>query len=122
MAQDPKSKLRHYNLGLIAQLAGDDMTATARYNTTLAIDPGYDPALYNLATITDKRGDSKGATDLYRCAISANPKGANAHFNWACCFGAWGDLETASRNSTPRSHSTCPCSGRLRPHLHRPQS
>lgn len=81
VAQDPKSKLGHYNLGLIAQLAGDDTTATARYNTTLTIDPGYDPALYNLAIITDKRGDAKGATDLYRRAIAANPKGANAHFN-----------------------------------------
>ncbi len=78
---DPKNKYAYYNLGVIAQLGGDEATAVKHYDQVLELDAAFNPALYNLAILTDERGDAKKAAELYQRAIKSNPDDAGAHFN-----------------------------------------
>ncbi|MSZ77698.1 MAG: hypothetical protein F2667_11380, partial [Actinobacteria bacterium] len=53
IAIDPANLLANYNLGFIAQTAGDDAAAITFYTTALAADSSFAPALYNLAILTE---------------------------------------------------------------------
>ena len=91
LRQDPANKLAAYNLGVLAQQAGDLREARSKYELTLNLDPAYEPALYNFAILTNQEGDAKGAVALYERAIKADPRDANAHYNLGLLLRRLGD-------------------------------
>lgn len=75
---DGDNKYAHYNLGVIAQQAGDDDTALERYDSALATDDAFAPALYNKAILTE-RDDLEAAVELYQRTVASEPDMAAAH-------------------------------------------
>jgi Tfp pilus assembly protein PilF len=75
---DSDNAYAHYNLGLIAQQAGDTDEALKQYDAALAAQPTFASALYNKAILTEST-DLSAAVSLYRQAIVAEPGNAPAH-------------------------------------------
>ncbi len=75
---DPDNVYGHYNLGYLAQEAGNDGRAKKHYDAALAIDAEFAPALFNLGIITESSG-LDAAVDLYRRSLVADPEQAAAH-------------------------------------------
>ena len=117
VALTPKSKLAHYNLGLIYQKQGDLAKAEASYRRAIAIDPTFAPALYNLGILRTNAGANAEAIALYRRATKADPKLAVAFLNLGLALNQEG--KTAAANaaltahwpSTPPSTAEFPTSG-----------
>ena len=74
---DPVNVYAHYNLGLIAQRAGQDDRAVTQYDAALESDPGFAPALFNRGILTES-ADLDAAIELYRRAVAADPEFAAA--------------------------------------------
>jgi Tfp pilus assembly protein PilF len=98
---DPQNKYGFYNLGLIAQNAGDNTDAENQYRLAISIDPKFSLALYNLGILRTAAGDDAGAIDLYRRSIASNPAFANAHFNLGLLLRKTG--KTADGNAEVRA-------------------
>ena len=77
VALDPDNVYGNFNLGVIAQQAGDDPSAMAAYDVALATDDAFAPALYNKAILTES-SDLEAAVALYRRAVEADPTMAAA--------------------------------------------
>ena len=92
----PRSKLAHYNLGLIYQRQGDLAKAETSYRRAIAIDPTFAPALYNLGILRTNAGATAEAIALYRRATRANPKLAVAFLNLGLALNATGKTEAAN--------------------------
>lgn len=75
---DPENLFGWYNLGLIAQRAGDGETAIENYDKALVIQSDYVPALYNKAIQVETR-DLDEAIQLYRQVISIDDQVAAAY-------------------------------------------
>ncbi|GAB3200540.1 hypothetical protein GCM10027062_20450 [Nocardioides hungaricus] len=75
---DPDNKYAHFNLGVIAQQAGDAKTAMRRYDKAIASDDAFAPALFNKGILTEP-ADLEQAVELYRRAVAADPKMAAAY-------------------------------------------
>lgn len=75
---NPDNKYAHFNLGVIAQQAGDDETAMAAYDAALDADEAFAPALYNKAILTEP-SDLEAAVALYKRTVAADPKLAAAY-------------------------------------------
>ena len=66
---DADNVYAHYNLGLLAQQAGDDTLAVKHYDAALKTDPKFTAALYNKGIVLE--GDDLDASvELYRRAIA----------------------------------------------------
>src|SRR2546430_15611809 len=78
---DPNNKYGWYNLGVIAQYAGDKKVATSDYNKALALDPKFESALYILGVLRYAAGDWDGAISYLTRATAAKPKDASAWWN-----------------------------------------
>lgn len=78
LAADADNAYAHYNLGLIAQRAGDDARAMQEYDAALAAQPDLGSALYNKGILTES-ADLPAAVALYRRAVAAEPDFAPAH-------------------------------------------
>jgi Tfp pilus assembly protein PilF len=74
---DPGNVYGHYNLGVIAQGAGQDEAAMKEYDAALATSDDFAPALYNKGILTEST-DLDAAVALYRKAVAADPKMASA--------------------------------------------
>jgi Flp pilus assembly protein TadD len=75
---DPTNAYGWYNLGYIAELQDDDVTAVQRYATALSHDKDFSPALYNLAILTES-SDLSASVELYRREISVKPDDSAAY-------------------------------------------
>ena len=75
---DADNKYAHFNLGVIAQQAGDDETAMTDYDAAIAADDAFAPALYNKAILTEPT-DLDAAVELYRRTVAADPEMAAAY-------------------------------------------
>ena len=75
---DPQNVYANYNLGYIAQVQGDEVTAVQRYTTALGTEQDFAPALYNLAILTEG-SDLRAAVALYRRDIAVKPDDAPAY-------------------------------------------
>ena len=69
---DADNKYAHFNLGVIAQQAGDDETAMTDYDAAIAADDAFAPALYNKAILTEPT-DLDAAVVHYRRTVAADP-------------------------------------------------
>ncbi|XBB67688.1 tetratricopeptide repeat protein [Nocardioides sp. WV_118_6] len=63
--QDAGNVYAHYNLGVIAEAAGDTATAATEYDNALATDPAFAPALFNRGVLHEP-DDLDQAVRLYR--------------------------------------------------------
>ena len=75
---DSSNAYAHYNLGLIAQQAGDFAGAMKQYDAALATRPDLSSALYNKGILTEA-DDLPAAVGLYRTAVASKPDFAPAH-------------------------------------------
>ena len=103
----------HYNLGLLAQRAGDLDTADAEYRRALALNPKAVEPLVNLAETARLRGNDRQRLELLRRAVVAAPRSAVALESLALALDAAGRrkeaLETYARavradSRRPSSH------------------
>ena len=78
---DPNNKYGWYNLGVIAQYAGDKEGAARDYDKALALDPKFESALYNVGVLRYGAGDWDGAISYLTRATAAKPKDASAWWN-----------------------------------------
>jgi Tfp pilus assembly protein PilF len=78
---DPSNKYGWYNLGVIAQYAGDKKEAADDYNKALALDDKFEPVLYNLGVLRYGASDWDGAISYLKRATAVNDKDANAWWN-----------------------------------------
>lgn len=78
--QDPRNKYAWYDLGDLADRAGQPAQAAADYRRSLGIDPGYVPALYNLAVLETATAPADAAA-LYQRVVRSSPHDAEAHWN-----------------------------------------
>lgn len=97
LALDADNLLAHYNLGLIAQQAGEAATALEHYDAALATDPGYGPALYNKAILVEG-DDLDEAVGLYRKAVDAQPEFAPAHMRLGFALVHLGETDEGERH------------------------
>jgi Tfp pilus assembly protein PilF len=74
---DADNVYAHYNLGLIAQAAGQEDAALAEYDAALAVAPEFASALYNKGILTEDE-DLDAAVELYRNALESDPEMAAA--------------------------------------------
>jgi Tfp pilus assembly protein PilF len=86
---DPKNKYGWYNLGVIAQYAGDKKQAADDYNKALELDPQFEPVLYNLGVLRYGASDWQGAVDYLRRATAVNAKDASAWWNLGLALAHW---------------------------------
>jgi Flp pilus assembly protein TadD len=93
---DPKNTFATYNLGYLAQLQGDDVTALQRYAATLDSDRTFAPALYNLAILTEP-SDLHAAVALYRRDIAVKPDDAPAYMRLGFALKHLGQDEEADQ-------------------------
>jgi Tfp pilus assembly protein PilF len=77
LALDPGNVYAHYNLGVIAQQAGNDKAAMTAYDAALSSDDAFAPALFNKGILTEST-DLEAAVDLYHRAVAADPTMAAA--------------------------------------------
>lgn len=75
---DPDNVYAHYNLGLLAQDAGNDELAIEHYDAALATDPDFTSALYNKGIVLETK-DLEATVELYRRALVIDPDLAAAH-------------------------------------------
>lgn len=75
LAMDPTDVYANYNLGYLAQDAGDDVGAVHYYAAAITADPSFAPALYNLAILTEG-SDLPAAISLYRRVLATRPNDA----------------------------------------------
>jgi Tfp pilus assembly protein PilF len=75
---DPKNVFANYNLGYIAQMAGQSKQALSYYDAALATDKTFAAALYNKAYLTETT-DLDAAIALYRRALDTAPNNADTH-------------------------------------------
>ena len=75
---DGDNKYAHFNLGVIAQQAGDDTTAMTEYDAALQTDDAFAPALFNKGILTEG-ADLEDAVALYERAVAADPEMAAAY-------------------------------------------
>ncbi|KAA1380253.1 tetratricopeptide repeat protein [Aeromicrobium fastidiosum] len=78
LALDTDNVYGHYNLGLLAQRAGNNTLAIKHYDAALKADPAFSSALYNKAIILEP-DDLDASVELYRRAVAADPELAAAH-------------------------------------------
>lgn len=93
---DPDNVYAHYNLGLIAQQAGDEKTAIEEYDAALAAQDDYAPALFNRGILAETR-DLDQAVDLYERAVAADDQFARAYMRLGFAQVHLGDTEAGEQ-------------------------
>ena len=91
----PRTELVEFNLGRMAQEAGDVAGAESHYERALAAAPEDFLAAMNLGTLAARRGDLARALPLLERAVALEPDSDDAHANLGAARLAVGDLAGA---------------------------
>jgi tetratricopeptide (TPR) repeat protein len=91
----PRTELVEFNLGRLAQEAGDTGAAERHYEQALAAAPDDFLAAMNLGTLAARRGDLARALPLLERAVAIEPGSDDAHANLGAAKLAAGDLAGA---------------------------
>jgi Tfp pilus assembly protein PilF len=94
---DPGNLYVNYDLGVVAQGAGNSTEAISYYNKALAIDTNYTPAMYNEAILLEK-SQPKQAIAMYQKIVSINPQASTAYLRMAFVQAEQGDQAAAKAN------------------------
>jgi Tfp pilus assembly protein PilF len=87
--KDARNQIAWYDLGVIAQREGQSTRAAHDYESSIAGDATYVPALYNLAVL-EAASNPRGAVALYQRVIALQPNDADAHLNLGFALQALG--------------------------------
>jgi tetratricopeptide (TPR) repeat protein len=95
ISTDPSNKysdnsIAYYDLGVIAQSAGQTSAAVGDYQNAIKLNPNYVGAEYNLA-IEETASNPQGAITLYRQVILTSPSDVNAIYNLGLLLYETGD-------------------------------
>jgi hypothetical protein len=71
---DPAFAEAWYNLGLIAESAGDSRTACRHFEEAIAVDPTFADAMFNLAVLRFAAGEHAAAEVLWRRYLEYDPR------------------------------------------------
>ena len=77
VGKDSRAYPAHYNLGVLADRAGDESKAIAFYSQALAAQPDYAAALRGIATIELRRGNKSAALSTVAQVAKAYPTNLN---------------------------------------------
>jgi len=66
-------------LGLVLERQGDVDTARSHYETAIAIDADYTPAILNLASVRMQMGELAAAVELFSRAVTLAPSSYEAY-------------------------------------------
>lgn len=94
---DADNVYAHYNLGLLAQDAGNRALATKHYDAALKTDPKFTSALYNKGILLEN-GDLEEAVELYRRTIAIDPDLAAAHMRLGFALLHLGKIDEAEKH------------------------
>jgi len=94
--RDPRNKFAWYDLGDIADQAGQQVQAAGDYRRSLGIDPNYVPALFNLAVL-ETAGAPTAAATLYTQVLRVAPGDADAHLNLGFVLRSLGQTAAGDR-------------------------
>ncbi len=94
---DADNVYAHYNLGLLAQSAGEDEDAVEHYDAALATDPEFTAALYNKAIVLET-DDLDASVALYRRVLDVDPDMAAAHMRLGFALLHLGENEEAEEH------------------------
>lgn len=97
VAPGPRTDLVEFNLGRLAEEAGDRASARRHYTAALAADPSFFLAAMNLGTLAGRAGDLEESTRFLELAVELEPRSDDAWANLGAARLAAGDLEGASR-------------------------
>ena len=97
LAISPLNVYANYDLGVIAQNAGNPSDALAYYNNALAANAKYTPAMYNKAIILES-SKPKQAIAVYQKIVSINPQASTAYLRMALVQASLGDIVAAKAN------------------------
>lgn len=82
---DPGNKFAWYNIGLIAQINGNDKAAITNYDKALETDPVYTSAMYNKALIVVK-SDLPGGIEILQEIVDIDPKASTAYLQLGLAY------------------------------------
>lgn len=94
LAIDPTDEYALYNLGLIAQIRGEDDQAISYYQQAIETDPRFTSAMYNEAILREA-SDRAQAESIYRQIIAIDPRAATAFLRLSFLYRADGETEKA---------------------------
>jgi tetratricopeptide (TPR) repeat protein len=97
LAIEPGNVYANYDLGVIAQSAGNSAKAVGYYNKALAGNTAYTPALYNEAILIE-RSQPQQAIAMYQKIVSIDGKASTAYLRMAFLQAERGDLADARTN------------------------
>ncbi len=97
---DPQNKFAWYNLGVLAQYAGDSSSSSKNYTKALKIDPHMESALYNYGVLKFSNNDLDGAISYLEKAVAENNQDANAHWNLGLALAKRGKKADNKRSAT----------------------
>jgi tetratricopeptide (TPR) repeat protein len=97
LAIDPGDVYANYDLGVMAQGAGNSRAAISFYDKALAGNKAYTPAMYNEALLLESSQPGQ-ALDVYKNIVSIDPHASNAYLRMAFVQAEQGDLADARAN------------------------
>ena len=92
--REPDNAIALFDLGVLAQAAGEDDDALRRYRAAASADPKLVDAIFNEATVLAAT-DRAAAADAYRRVIAVEPGRAAAHLNLGLILAERGSLADA---------------------------
>jgi tetratricopeptide (TPR) repeat protein len=97
LAISPSNVYANYDLGVIAQSAGNSKEAISYYDKALAANAAYTPAMYNEAILLESSRPQQ-AIAVYQKIVSIDPKAATAYLRMALVQAEQGDATAAKAN------------------------
>ncbi|WGD38228.1 tetratricopeptide repeat protein [Lysinibacter sp. HNR] len=94
LALEPGNYFALYNLGVIAQNAGNNDEAISYYDQALSSNASYTPAMYNKAIIIEAT-DQKQAISLYEEIVGIDDQAATAYYRLSVLYEDQGDTQKA---------------------------
>ena len=97
---NPSDKFGWYNLGVIAQYAGNTTESAKDYEKSLALDPHFESALFNYGLLKLTSNDLDTAIDYLGRATVEDGKDANAHWQLGLALAKRGKGKADNDRST----------------------
>ena len=97
LAISPRNVYANYDLGVIAQNAGNSNEALTYYNNALTANAEYTPAMYNEAILLET-SEPEQAIAVYQKIVSIDPRASTAYLRMALVQAGLGDITAAKAN------------------------
>lgn len=91
----PRQLEYRYNYARILNLSGNPLGAIAQYDSIVALDSTYIPALVNLGLALNERRDYLRSCEIFQRAVECSPRNYFVHYYLASCLVAIGKADSA---------------------------